>query len=175
MSDPLSPQSDDLREFYSSAPPDLIAYDTLEFNHPDFDQPGRVVNDSADLAATLESDAPFNASTEVTFNRCKFICTLPEQSTPGLPSFNLEIENVARILMPYLDLAASSDQPVNVIYRQFLSSDLSAPQLVLAGLTLQKANAGGLKVTGAAGYQNFLYQPSPKRKYTTKEFPGLAR
>lgn len=169
------PYSDNLREFMFSAPPDVTEYDTLEFRHLRFDVPARVVNDGADLVARLEAGAPIGAGSWVTFQRCLFKATLPEQSTPGLPTFDLEIANVTGLLMPYLDMAAESDQPVEVTYRQYLSDDLTAPGFILSGLTLQKVNAGVLKVTATAGYQNFLYKPSPRRKYTTKEFPGLAR
>jgi hypothetical protein len=166
--------NDDLREFFFSAPPDKQAYETLELRHAAFASPARVVNDRNDLIATLESDAPANPSTAVTFSKCRFRFVLPE-SSDGMPQCQIEMQNVSRILMPYLEQAVSQATTLDLSFRLFYSDDLSAPGYVIHGLTLKRVKASILKVSGPAGFEDFLSRPFPRRVYTIKEFPGLAR
>lgn len=173
MSDPLNPYSADLKEFFYSAPPEKTAFETLELRHPAFAEPARVVNDLADLTATLEADAPANAGAAVTFSKCNFRFVQPERSD-ALPSCDLEMENVSKILMPYLQLAVASAAPLDLSFRLFYSEDLSAPGYVMHGLVIKKVTAGILKVTGQATFDNFLGLPFPLRFYNLTEFPGLA-
>ena len=174
MSDPLNPLSEDLSEFFYSAPPAALAFETIELRHPAFDQPARVVNDLADLTATLEADAPANPGASVTFSKCNFRFVQPE-SGDGMPSCELEIQNVTRLLMPHIELAASNPAPLELSFRLYYSDDLTEPGYVLHGLTVKKIGAGAFRVTGRAGFEDFLGRPFPRRTYTVREFPGLAR
>jgi hypothetical protein len=54
-----------IKEAYASAT--AIVYHTLEFRHPAFTEPIRVVRDHNDLLATLEATAPENPGEEVRF------------------------------------------------------------------------------------------------------------
>lgn len=174
MSSPLNPYSEDLQEYFHSAPPNKMAFETVELRHPAFAQPARVVNDRTNLVATLEADAPVNPSTAVTFTACNFRFVQPERSD-ALPSCDIEIENVSRILMPYLQGAANTPSVIALTYRIFYSDTLTAPGYVLNGLVLKKITAGILKVTGTAVFDNFLGLPFPLRFYNLAEFPGLAQ
>lgn len=179
--DPLSPFSNDLREYYFSAEPDKAPLDTIEFRHPAFvDDNGnpvavRVVNDPEDLPATLEADAPMNAGEQVTFTRGAFVARKPESDSPGLPTFDLEVCNVSSILMKYLDDATTSTAPVQMSYRQYLSSDLSEPGVVIHGFTVKKANAGVVRVTATAGFEDYVNRPFPFAVYKGAMFHGLVR
>lgn len=175
MSDPLSPHSDDLREYFFSAAPDVVALDTIELRHPLLDDPVRFVNDPSDLAATLEADAPEDASTEVTFFKGAFNFIPPESSSPGMPTCTIECMNVPASLQAVLVKCISFAAPVEITYRQFLSDDLAAPAFVMHGLTLKTVSAGILRVRAEAGFDDFLGRASPRRNYTAKDFPGLVR
>ncbi|MEI9885904.1 MAG: DUF1833 family protein [Rhizomicrobium sp.] len=181
MSDPTEPFSDSLREYYFSAEPGVAALDTIELRHSAFlAEDGvtpvavRFVNDPVDLVAALEADAPMNGGEEVTFVAGGFSATIPEQSSPGLSTFQLEVMNVSREMMPWMDLAAASNEPIQLSYRQYRSDELTLPGLVMHGLTIHSASAGILRVTAQAGYEDFLNRPHPSRIYTLQEFPGLA-
>lgn len=175
MTDPLSPHSQDLREYFFSATPDKVALDTIELRHPLLDTPVRFVNDPADLMATLEADAPVDASTAVTFSRGAFQIVPPESASPGLPTCTIECMNVSATLQATLAQYVSFAAPVEVTYRQFLSDDLTEPAFVLHGLTLKTVSAGILRVKAEAGFDDFLGLASPRRNYNTKDFPGLVR
>ncbi len=179
---PITPFSDDLREYMFSAPTDVLAPDTIEIRHPAFvddnDNPVavRFVNDpSGDLVATLEDDAPMNAGEQVTFCRGQFQFILPESTDQGLPTCDIQVENVSGVLTPWLFKAVAFPAPIEITYRQFLTDDLSQPQFILSGLTAQKVSAGLLRVTCTAGFEDFLNKPFPATIYNTWDFPGLAR
>ena len=182
MSGPLSPHSDDLREYYFSAPTAVVAIDALEFRHPAFvDDDGhpaaaRFANDpQLELVAILEDGAPMNAGETVTFSRGQFDLSLPESSSPGLPTCQISVANIGRDLMEPIEQAVSVPQPISVTYRQFLSDDLTQPGVVIDGMTIRDINASGLRITATAGFEDDLNTPYPRAKYTPQEYPNLVR
>lgn len=181
-----TPYSDDLREFIFSNQDDVIALDTLEFDHPAMEDdegnhlPARVVNDPNDFYGVLEDDARANAGEKVLFQRSAFEVTLPESSGPGLPSCQIGVDNVGRALMKPIEQAVQFPAPIWVTYRQWLAdkNDMDAPGelgTVIDGMTLRRVNASELRVTGTAGYEDDLNTPFPRKTYTREEFPGLVR
>jgi hypothetical protein len=177
MSGPGAGYTDDLREFYFSNPADAVAVDTLEFRHQAFDQPARVCNDQAgeDFVGTLEESAPANAGEAVTFTAARFEVTLPESNSPGLPTCQISVENVGRVLMDPINQAVQVPSPISVTYRQFLADDPSEPGIVFDGLTIRSINASALRVTAQAGFEDDLNTPFGRKKYTPQEYPGLVR
>lgn len=178
----LGTPTDDMREYYYSAPKDRVVLDTLELRHPAFvaddgvtPAAARVVNDDVedDFLATLEADAPMNGGEQVTFKATRFDVTLPESNSPGLPSCQIGVCNIGRLLMDNIQLAVSQPEPVRLTYRQFLVDDPSAPGVVIDGLTIGRINVTPQRVTATAGFENDLNAPFPKKNYTGKEYPGL--
>ena len=163
-----------LKEAYAAAPDSVVAYHTLEIYHPSFTQPIRVVRDFVDLQATLESTAPRDASQSVTFIGFGFDIVPPEVSATGVPQCQITIDNVSRDIVANLELAIASNQPITVIYRLFLSSDLSAPQNnPPMTLTIISMSADVFKVTATATFGDLVNKRFPSQMYTTDRFPGL--
>jgi len=177
----MTDYSDDLRDYVFSADPDVAVIDTLEFRNPAFlDEGGnvvpiRVANRRDDFTARLEADAPVNGGENVTFLACAFEGQLPESSDQSPPVFQIAVSNAARVLMPWLDKAADSADPLFMTYRAYLSDDLTAPQFVMDGFTIKSVVAGMLQVTASAGFEDFLNTPFGKKLYTLTDFPGLDR
>jgi len=174
------PYRDDLKEYFFAAPADAIALDTLEFRHPAFVADGapvavRIVRAPADIVATLEAGAPFQAGQAVTFRALAFALRPPESPERGLPVVELAIDNATAELMPWLELATASFAPIALSYRQYLDHDLTAPAYVLHGLTARRVRGDALRITGTAGFEDFLSQPFPAQIYTLEAFRGLAR
>lgn len=171
---PDSTLSQALKEAYAAAPDNVVAYHTLEIYHPSFTQAIRVVRDFVDLQATLESAAPRNASQSVTFVGFAFDIVPPEVSTTGVPSCQITIDNVSRDIVANLELAISSNQPISIIYRLFLSSDLTAPQNnPPMTLTVIAMTADVFKVTATATFGDLVNKKFPNQQYTIETFPGL--
>jgi hypothetical protein len=177
----LSDPSDDLRAYTPGGNPATAVVNTLEFRHPAFvddaGQPAaaRVVHAHAAVTATLEAGAPADGGQAVVFQPLAFTARLPEQGSSGSPSCDIVVANVARILVPYLEKAALNPAPIEVTYRQYLSSELSAPAWVVGGLMVKTSHAGITRVTATAGYEDFVNKPHCANTYTTAEFPGLDR
>lgn len=163
-----------IEEAYATAPAGEVILHTLEFRHPDFTEPLRVVRDKADLLATLESTAPVDPSTQVTFVGYAFDLQLPEVSTGTSPEVTISIDNVSTEILTYMDLAANSDDLIEVTYRSFLSSDTSAPQNdPPLTLVIRDVEADVFRISARAGYGNFANKPFPREVYDLERFPGL--
>jgi hypothetical protein len=166
--------SEAIKEAYASAPADEVVYHTLEIRHSSFATPIRVVRDFADLDATLEADAPEDASTEVTFLGYAFDLVPPEVSAGGTPQLVIEIDNVSREILANIELAMASSSLLTVIYRAFLSSDLTAPANdPPLTLTIFTISANPMRIRAVAGFQDIVNKRFPSDAYTAERFPGL--
>jgi hypothetical protein len=171
MPDPVLAEA--IKEAYASAPADVIIYHTLEINHANFSQPIRVVRDVVDLTACLELTAPDHPGEYVDFIAYAFDIVPPEVSTTGVPECVIEIDNVSREILAQIELAMDSVTPTTVIYRQFISSDLSAPQNdPPLSLTIFSLEANVFRIRATAGFGNFANKKFG-RTYSAEDFPGL--
>jgi hypothetical protein len=163
-----------LKEAYASAPVNVVIYHTLELWHPAFSAPIRVVRDHAALTATLEATAPRDPGAAVLFAAFAFNFTKPEVSPNGVPQVTIEIDNVDRVIVANIEAAMGTTDLVQVIYREFLSSDLTAPQndppLVL---TVMSVTADVFKVTATAGFPDLANRRFPTLEYDAQTFAGL--
>jgi len=173
--------SEALAAAYASAPEDEVVLDTLEFRHPTFlDGNGmvfglRVVNEHNILTAKLEIDAPLNPGTYVDFQPVYFVFTRPAESEGGnSPEIDISVQNVSKYLMNYLDNAKSSRIPIEVTWRPYLISDLTAPHMnPPLTLTLRSVSCNMTTVTGRAGFSDLTNRRFPAIEYTAIKFPGL--
>jgi hypothetical protein len=163
-----------LQEAYASAPSAEIVYHTLEIYHPDFTVPIRVVRDTVDLSATLEASAPRDASTLVTFVAFAFDVVPPEVQSATMPQCVIEIDNVSREVLAQVELAIGSPDLISVIYRQFLASDLTAPQNdPPLSLTVFSISANVMRIRATCGFGDYVNKRFPREEYTAERFPGL--
>lgn len=163
-----------LKEAYASAHANVVVYSTLEFRHPAFTTPIRVVRDVENLTATLEASAPANPSTAVEFQRFAFDFAKPEMSANGVPQISIEIDNVDQQIVASIELALTTNDLIKVTYREFLSTDLSAPQNnPPLHLTVMSISATPLKVTCVAGYPDLVNRKFPTLAYEADVFRGL--
>ncbi len=163
-----------IKEAYASAPSDVVVLHTLELRHPTFDEPIRVVNDHQDLVATLEATAPENPAEAVTFVRFAFRFTLPDVMSSGMPEIEIEIDNLAPEIIGYMDAAAQTEELIEVTYRPFLSTDLSAPQMdPPITLVLHDVEATVFTLRGRASFGDFGNRRFPNETYDAERFPGL--
>lgn len=171
---PDSTLSQALKEAYAAAPSNVIIYHTLEIYHPAFSAPIRVVRDTTDLTATLESTAPRNPSAAVTFVAFAFDLVKPEVSPTGVPQCTIEIDNVSRDIVANIEAAMGSTSLITVIYREFISTDLTSPQNnPPLTLTILSIKADVFKVTATAGFVDLANRKFPKGNYSSERFPGL--
>lgn len=164
-----------LREAYASAPTGVVIYHTLELRHPAFTSPIRVVRDFSDLTATLEATAPADPSTAVLFVGFAFDFSRPEVSPSGVPQVTIEIDNVDRSIVANIEAAMTTTDLVQVTYREFISTDLSAPQNnPPLHMTIVNVSASVFKITAVAGFPNLMNRRFPTTAYESETFPSLA-
>lgn len=166
--------SEAIKEAYAAAPADVVIYHTLEIRHSSFASPIRVVRDLVDLDATLETTAPEDASTEVTFTAYQFDLVPPEVGAGGTPQLLIEIDNVSREILANIELAMASTSLLSVIYRAYTSDDLSAPANdPPLTLTIFQINANPMRIRAVAGFSDIVNKRFPSETYTAETFPGL--
>lgn len=167
--------SDAIKEAYATAPSGEVIYHTLEIWHPSFSVPIRVVQDNEPLTARIEAAAARDAGALVIFEAYAFDLVPPDQSSEALPQCVIEIDNVGREIMAQLDVAIFEPEPITVIYRQYLSSDLGGgpendPPLEL---TVTQITATPQRIRAVAGFDNLLDRRFPAIDYELETFPGL--
>jgi len=170
---PDSSLSQAIKEAYASAPADEVILHTIELRHQAFTVPIRVVNDHADLTATLEATAPENPGQAVLFQGFSFGFQPPDVDGPR-PEIILTIDNVSREITKNIEAATISGAPVELTYRPYLSTDLSGPQMN-PPLTLDiiGIEASMLTVTAHAAFGDLGSKRFPSEDYTAERFPGL--
>lgn len=158
------------------APAHRAALDALEIWHPSFTAPARVVNDKADLVATLEADAPRNPGETVPFKAVAFGVVWPsENDDPSSAQLKLTIERVSAELAAQLDLAQDTLDPVTLIARRYMSDDTSGPSRdKQLHLELTDVVVTDLRVTATCIYGDSANRRFPGRAYTRARYPGLS-
>lgn len=174
--------SEALKEAYASSPVGEIILETLEFLHPAFiNDDGnpdsiRIVHDGQDLFATLEPTAPLHPGASVQFQAFAFDVTLPGFEEGQTPTMTITVDNVGRELTRELEAATASIQPITVIHRIYLISDLSGPQMdPPIQMTVQKATVDLNHIAFTCTLDDVTNVPFPRRQYTPDDFPGLVR
>ena len=165
-----------LKEAYAAAPSNVVILHTLELRHPNFTQPARVVNDHNDLLARLEASAPENPLEYVTFQAFAWQMTLPGIDESASPEIVLVLDGVSDQIVKQLELAKQSQDVIEVTYRPFLSTDLSAPAMnPPLTLVMTQVTADSMRVTARVTYQDLANRAFPGIDYTAERFPGLIR
>jgi len=176
-----------LQEAYATAPTNEVILHTLELRHPSFvDTAIRVVMDIGTSFTvedeevfghylTLEDSAPDSPQQSVFFQSCMFDLNLPEQKEGSLPSIGIELDNVSRLVIQYLDNAIGQRAPIELTYREYLFSDKEKPQFILGGLTMRQVKANAGKISGTAQFSDLINKSFPSKLYRPDEFRGLTQ
>ena len=168
------PWTDAWEEAEASAPPSVKIYDTLELQHPTFDQPARVVaGEPDDLTLTLEASATPDGGAAVLFQAVEFYAERPEFSEGRPPECQIAIDNVARILSPALADAVAVKADLVAIYRQYRSDDTSEPCFGPVQFNVRRATMKGTRISGVARIDDLVNKKFPTRVFTRGTFPAL--
>lgn len=168
--------SEALLEAYSSCPPSARIYHTLEIWQSSFDAPARVVaNVGSDMSFGIEASAPRDASSTVTFLACPFEATYPEQREGQPPTSQIKIDNVNRELVPKIRTALGTREYVQILYREYLASDLTEPAYGPVEFQLANIVMVGTSLTGTAMVKNLQNKRFPRisKNYDYNQFPSL--
>jgi hypothetical protein len=165
-----------LLEAYASCAPSSRVFYTLELWQASFAQPARVVaNVGDDMMFGIEQGAPRDAGEMVSFLACPFQAAYPEQREGQPPSTKITIDNVTRELVPLIRAALAVRQYIQVLYREYLSTDLTEPAYGPVEFELREVQMVGASLTGTAMVKNLQNKRFPRlnKNYDYIQFPSL--
>lgn len=172
----MAVQNEALLEAYASCPPSARVYFTLEIWQSSFAQPARVVaNVGDDMSFGIEAGAPRDAGSTVVFLACPFTADYPEQREGQPPSTKIKIDNVNRELVPQIRAALGTRQYIQILYREYLGSDLTEPAYGPVEFQLSNVQMVGASLTGTAVVKNLQNKRFPRlnKNYDYIQFPSL--
>lgn len=156
-----------LNVIYASSPTGVVLIRTLEILVPGED-PIRVCNGFEDVEATLEDD------NTVTFRAGNLVIDLPEKNDTGKQSLKFGLWNATGEAQAAVAAALAASSGTEIIYREFDSSDLTAPASQPLLFALVSGSFEGIEVQLEASYYDILNTAWPRKRYTQINAPGLA-
>lgn len=165
-----------MAEARASVKPGQLVYFTLELQHSTFDVPARVVSGATDdMQFGIEPGAVHDAGQMVTFIACPFRADPPEVREGLPPQCKVSIDNVTRELWPLIEGAKMVREAIKVIYREYVSDDLSEPAYGPIEFLLKEVAMTGTTITGTATVNDLLNKRFPKQdqNYNYRDFPSL--
>jgi len=165
---PNTSLKDAIKEAFAYCPSSVVIYDTLEIRQPGVQDSVFIVRSHQAITATDEDGNVRE------FEPVGFQFTLPPTDDQGFQSLNISIDNVGRRVKDFVETAKSEQVPVEVVYRPFLSDDLSRPQMIPPLiLYLKDIRISTLQVTGKATFMDVVNKKFPSELYTRDRFPSL--
>jgi hypothetical protein len=168
--------SEALAAVYATAPTARYYIETLTLVHPVFSEANNrdgylyMTNQRDGFTGTLETGEV------VTFEPVPFQAIPPNSEEQGDLQLQVGIDNASRELMDNLEkLGQTPNVPIQVVYRVFLSDDLTVQNDPPLTLDILAVKATQRMVSFAAGLTNLRNKPFPSQLYTTELYPGLAR
>ncbi|MGX1022524.1 hypothetical protein AB7M33_005200 [Pseudomonas sp. Y3 TE3536] len=140
---------------------------TLELRCPAWPAPIYLCAGFDDVVATLETGA------KVKFTASAFDAALPKRDDSGSQTLTFAIDNVTGVAQQLIDKALEARQKITLVFRIFLSSDLSAPAEKPYRMTVLSGFMEGASVQLQAGYTDYINLAWPRRKYTLSFAPCL--
>jgi len=156
-----------IKEAFASAKKNVAIIDSLEISHPNFTT-FHLVRNKTSLSLTDET------STTNVYEPVSFLLDRPKQGETGAQELTLTIDNVDRRISDAIEAIKTSQTPVTVKWRPYLSSDLSQPQTAAPlELTLADVSVNNFHVTGRCLFVNVINRPFVNEVFTRQRFPSL--
>lgn len=173
FSDPIHgvSMSEALREAATYAPAHRAVLLTYEFSHSALTERALVVCNHDDWVAKDEDGVT------VTFKALAGLKSegFEESDQASTPLIRLEMDGVSSELVPKLDLALQTLEPVVVIERVYVSDDDTTPAMLPPARAIVRDGAvTETRVTLNVGFGDPANQPFPRKLFTRAEYPGLA-
>lgn len=159
--------SEALKEAYATAPAGKAVLETLELRLQGR-EPLRIYRGVEPLSMCLETGE------WAEFEPVPFRFKLPKSSETGSQALDISIDNVDARVADFVSAAKASLAPVEVVYRPYLSDDLTGPQmdpplvLYMKGATITTTVA-----SAQASFIDIVNKRFPNDYYTGDRFPGL--
>lgn len=166
---------DEHSRFLVSVPEGVREYRAIELWHPQFLRVQRFVKNYIDVTLPLESNAPRNAGEQVNFQAATVNIIEPSERQDGEQILQLNFGNVDGRIHDLIDSVTGQGYltPIEVIYRKYVSTDLSQPAVPPVTLFASSIAFQGTSATFNAEDSD-LSQKRSGGVYSLELFPGLA-
>lgn len=157
-----------IKEAYAVAPYNKVVIHTLQIRQTGVQSNIYISQSRRGIVANDENGVPHS------FLPCGFQFTLPPSSEEGFQSLNIAIDNIDRRVSDFVELGKSSVVPIEVIYRPYLSDDLTIPQMIPPlVLYLKEVQVTNYQVVGKASFMDIVNKKFPSELYTRARFAAL--
>jgi len=151
----------------------------VEFRHPVWSDPIRLVQSRNSRIVLLENEAPVNASEAVIFTPFGFSgATPPTVSIEPDSNLTMRLDGVSGLVQPLVSLALSTAVPIDLTLREIFVNTLDAESVaeVLAVYHLEVRDVQTIaeSVQVKAGYRNLKNVAFPSVLYSESSNPSLA-
>jgi len=158
--------SEVLKRVYASGGSEQILI-TLEIKSPSFLEPVCLVHDFRDWQLGTEDGRV------LLFRGVPFAYSRQKSDNSGKNTLRFAIDNISSEAQEYIETAMSNREKITVIAREYLDSDLSAPQRAPIYMEVQSAHINSSAVQIDCGQYNILNTRWPRRVYSSEFAPGL--
>jgi predicted ATPase len=159
---------DAIKEAFAIAPTTKVVIHTLEIRQTGVQSPIYISQTKTGINAFDEDNV------EHTFIACGFQFTLPPSDEEGFKSLNIAIDNVNRVASDFIETARANKVPVEIVYRPYLSDDLTASQMIPPlVLYLKDVQVTTYQVTGKCTFMDLVNKKFPSLLYQRSRFPSL--
>lgn len=166
-----------LQEAIGTARQDRVMLYAYELWHPSFAEPIYFVDNTEDLVATLEPNAPRAGSETVTFIACPVTLQRPEESDQAqAPRIVMNRPFVSGILRDALNNARGMVDSFEIIERMYASDDTSRPELLPPlSMEVTSVELAGIAAKLEASFSDFANIAVPRTLFRRFRYPGLQR
>ncbi len=155
-----------LQTVLASAPTDEILISTLEIQVAG--QPSiRLVHAYDDMTLGVPGQGP------QVFEACSLEIALPKKDTSGNQSLSFGLGIVDSRAQNLVQIAQDSGLETYLIYREYLSSDLSTPARAPYTMVVSGGEFNGPTLQVEASYFDLLNFAWPRQRYTAENAPGV--
>ena len=165
-----------MQEAIAACPPSARVFHTLEIWQSSFDEPARIVaNVGDDMFFGIEPGAPHDGGALVQFTACPLTSDYPEQRAGQAPTSKIKIDNVNGELVPKIRAALGVREYIQILYREYLLSDVTEPAYGPVEFELREVQMVGASLTGTAMVRNLQNRRFPRlnKNYDYIQFPSL--
>ncbi|KGT87245.1 ArsR family transcriptional regulator [Erwinia typographi] len=113
------------------------------------------------------------AGDTVTFTACAIDIALPARNSDGTQDLQFAISNIDGEVSTAIRNALDKLSSATLKYRNYISTDLTAPASTPYTLAVKSGSWTALQVQIKAGYMNILDTAWPRYRYTLPYYPGL--
>lgn len=164
------------KEAYARVSNTLRVVNALEFRHPTFAAPLRIVQGMDEITCVLEADAPVDAGQSVTFSAFAFQSDEPGITTDPDNALNIRLDGISGIFQEAFATASESNVPISVTIRPLMYDVFAKGNGAIQAsyhVEVQEIRSNMTSVAVKCGFSNPANKAFPNVVYSEQTNPSL--